>query len=104
MTDGDKIISNWNEFPTVENPNARYKFASFSIMRESDVHAISRQTYGVLAWMGDWGGLMDALKLLAPLLIMPFENFAMASSLAKLFVRLQPKVKKSSSIDVQSKI
>ena len=51
-------------------------------MRESDVRAISRQTYGVLDWMGDWGGLMDALKLLAQLLIMPFQNFAIVSSLA----------------------
>ena len=96
-TDGDIILSSWTNFPTQEDPTAKYKFASFAIQRESDKLAISRSAYGVLDWLGDWGGLMDALKMIGELIIMPFSGFRMMSTLAGLFITLKPENSESKS-------
>mmetsp|Transcript_2845 Transcript_2845/g.3878 ORF Transcript_2845/g.3878 Transcript_2845/m.3878 type:complete len:138 (+) Transcript_2845:506-919(+) len=93
-TDGNLIYSSWNEFPSAENPYSDYKFASFAVMRESDVEVISRQGYSVLDWLGDWGGLMDALIMIADILMIPLRRLAFASTLASIFVKVRPQTNK----------
>ena len=56
----------------MENPDGRYKFASAEINLSQDVLKVSRQTYSFLEWLGDVGGLMDALIVLIYVLIIPY--------------------------------
>ena len=38
-----------------------------------DVRNITRKTYGLLDWFGDWGGLLDSLFLIAELICYPIS-------------------------------
>jgi len=49
------------KFPTKSKPNTRYKFSSFTFQSSQDLIVIERQTYGLLMWLGDVGGLFGAL-------------------------------------------
>ena len=44
-----------------------------------DTAIINRQTYSLLDWLGDLGGLFDALYLIGYALIAPLANFALNS-------------------------
>ena len=47
---------------------------------------IERQTYSLLEWLGDVGGLFDGLTLLAHVIITPFVDYAVkATHLTSLF-------------------
>ena len=62
-----------------------------------------RETYDVLSWLGDIGGLTDALRILAQLLLRPFTSFHFASFLlSKLFLAKPDKSKESTSSRLQS--
>ena len=63
--------SSWNEFPTPNDPKSKYKFASLAFKHGKCLVAIDRQTYSLLDWLGDWGGLMDALFMIAEVIIAP---------------------------------
>ena len=56
--------SAWNKFPTPKNPLSRYKFTSIEVNFSPDVRTIFRQTYNILDWLGDVGGLTDALIII----------------------------------------
>lgn len=56
--------SNWTNFPTKENPNTFYKYVSISFESDKHLRLITRSTYSFLDWLGDIGGLNDALVLL----------------------------------------
>jgi len=56
--------SSWNKYPTKENPYSRYKFTSFELSISPDKMVINRQTYSLLDWLGDLGGLFDALCII----------------------------------------
>ena len=71
--------SAWNVFPTKENPNARYKFISVEFSFSYDQTLVQRQSYSLLDWMGDMGGLADAFYILGKLLIFPISSFALKS-------------------------
>ena len=59
-----------------------------------DLYEINRKTAGFLDWMGDWGGLIDALRFISTVLISPYSAFALHSRLVSLgVVRLLPKTK-----------
>ena len=49
-----------------------------------------RETYGVLSWLGDIGGLTDCLLLLGRLLLKPFTSFSLQTFLLSGLFRLQP--------------
>ena len=70
--------SSWVDYPTAENPYGKYKFTSahFRLALQS-LRQINRQTYSLLDWLGDCGGLMDALFLIAEILVAPFASFAL---------------------------
>ena len=67
------MYSSWNNFPTKENPTAKYKFGSFEIKRKQEKKITIRATYNILDWLGDWGGLMDALIMIGNFLVAPFR-------------------------------
>ncbi len=56
--------SSWNKFPTPELPFNRYKYSSLSVNVGPDKMIINRGTYSILDWLGDLGGLFDALFLI----------------------------------------
>ena len=45
----------------------------------------NRSTYSLLDWMGDLGGLFDALMTLCSLLVAPLANFSMKMTLMTTF-------------------
>ena len=75
MSDG--IPSSWNTYPTRENPSSRYKFMSIEVNMNLDKKRFSRQTYSLLDWLGDIGGLSDALLPIVGLLVSPLSSFAL---------------------------
>ena len=78
--------SSWNKFPTKEDPSRRYKFTSLEINMSLDKLVINRETYSLLDWLGDLGGLFDALKLIAQVIIYPVSSFSLSATLmSKLF-------------------
>ena len=55
---------------------------------------INRKTASFLDWMGDWGGLLDALKFLSTIIMSPYSAYALNSHLVSLgIVKLVPKRK-----------
>ena len=77
----DPEPSAWNKFPTVENPLTRYKFTSVEVNHSADRQTIGRQTYSILDWLGDMGGLVDALYYITKLLIHPLAAVALKTEL-----------------------
>ena len=51
---------------------------------------INRKTDNLLDWMGDWGGLIDGLSLIAEILINNYQVYAFKIKIAWLFVRFKP--------------
>ena len=56
--------SAWDKFPTDDNPNGLYKFTSIHIDLEKTLIKINRETYSLLDWLGDCGGLFDGLLII----------------------------------------
>ena len=73
--------SAWTKFPTAENPNTRYKFTSLVVFLDPDLTIIERQTYSVLEWLGDVGGLFDGLKIIGGVIIGPMAEFSLKATL-----------------------
>lgn len=77
------MLEHW---PTEENPDGFYKFSSIWIEFSQDQFMIERQSYSVLEWLGDIGGLFDALRLIGFLMVAPFAKFWLKSELlSKIF-------------------
>jgi hypothetical protein len=83
--------SSWNKYPTEENPSRRYKFISLDLVVGSDKLIINRETYALLDWLGDLGGLFDALFLLCGAFAGPVANFRMRATLFSKFFRFKPR-------------
>ena len=80
------LPSSWIYFPTDTSPSTKYKFASIEINLSPDVRKWERSTYSLLDWLGDLGGLYDALKYICSFIISPLSVFAMNQTvLTKLF-------------------
>jgi len=69
--------SSWNKFPTPQNPSTRYKYSSVEIILDPDKLVVNRQTYSLLDWLGDMGGLFDALRYLCMAVIHPVAQFTL---------------------------
>lgn len=80
--------SSWNTFPSEANPFARYKFMSVSFELSKDLRQINRQTYSFLDWLGDVGGLLEALFAIGDLFIGPFASFALKAKIVSMMVGL----------------
>ena len=84
----------WNTFPTDDKPDAMYKFTSVSFEFNKDLRQINRQTYSFLDWLGDCGGLLDALHFIAKIFVSPLSIYALNSKLVSNLVHF----KKSKSV------
>ena len=61
--------SSWTQYPD------RYKFLSLEFTFGKDYVQTRRSAYSLLDWLGDVGGLTDALFLLVELVVAPFASF-----------------------------
>ena len=81
--------SAWNNWPTKESPDNKFKYFGFEISNSPDLKQIDRSTYGILDWMGDCGGLFDALLIIGSVIVNPFSVLALQSRIAFLLVKQQ---------------
>ena len=87
FTKSSPMPSSWIYFPTAEEPSTRYKYISVEINMSIDLISWERQTYSLLDWLGDLGGLYDALYLIFAALISPITMFTLHSTLLTSFFR-----------------
>lgn len=66
---GLPFISTFNQFPT------RWKICALQINLSYDQNVISRQTYDLLLFLGDIGGLNGALAVLGTLIVGWYSQF-----------------------------
>ena len=78
-----------NKWPTKEEPDNNYQYGSMVILFSQDIKSIERNTYSTLEWLGDIGGLFDALSALGSLISAPFTAMALE---AELFIRFLPAI------------
>ena len=67
-------ISSWSD-DLIKNPGGRYKYVSMELNFSQDLHVTTRQTYSLLDWLGDIGGLLDALRYTVQLLMLPYVGY-----------------------------
>ena len=85
--------SAWTDYPT------RYKFIGVEILLNFDLNAYSRNTYSLLQWFGDLGGLNEALQFMGSVMVSGFASFNSGSFLiSRLFIQSNLKYRKSRSI------
>ena len=68
------LPSSWSTYPTKDNPESPYKFASWYIRLNPDLVVVNRETYGFLDWLGDIGGLFDGLRYLFGWIVAPLAS------------------------------
>ena len=83
------VASAWDKFPTAEEPNNKYKFSSVHVSINMNLRQVNRSTYSLLDWLGDCGGLYDALHIIGLLLTSPFSSFAAKQVLARTIVKYE---------------
>ena len=64
----------------------RYRFMGIQFFASSDQKIISRDTYNLLTWIGDCGGLVDGVYLILFGLI---KHFGLASMITSMIVDLK---------------
>lgn len=82
-------ISAWDVFPTPDSPGSRYKFTSLEVNFSQNLNTIYRQTYSILDWLGDVGGLYDAVLIIIHVATLPFSTFALRTQLLSSLFRLR---------------
>ena len=68
----------WVNYPTRDNLNRDYKFCGFEINKGHDLEIWNRNTYSFLDFLGDLGGLYDALQSVCLALVAPFSSLALS--------------------------
>ena len=79
---GETTSSSWTDFPKL------YKFISFEINMHLDRVNWNRQTYSFLNWLGDVGGLADALRYICQAFVTAFSGFSLRVTLARYFFKI----------------
>ena len=64
----------WDEDLTV-NPKGKYKFSSLEVGLNLDLNVTNRQSYNFLEWLGDIGGLADALFIISEVLLSGYSTY-----------------------------
>ena len=72
-----------------ENPDGKYKYGSIYIEIDPYLQMFNRQQYGLLDWLGDIGGLIEAFQYLTQFVLKPFLKFSYASFIVSNFFRLK---------------
>ena len=75
------LPSAWIHFPTEENPSTKYKFISVEFNYSPHITTWARSTYSFLDWLGDLGGLFDALLYGCKFLLIPFSDFTLRTKI-----------------------
>ena len=86
--------SSYTVFPTKEDPSRIYKFTSIWLELGRYENIIERQTYSLLEWVGDVGGLYDGLRLICHVLMTPISTYALKSFLLAQIYRSTNKVQR----------
>lgn len=81
--------SAWNVHPTVD-PNGLYKFTSYEINLNQKSIVVNRSTYDILSWLGDLGGLNEALVRIVGLFLKPFTLYNLGSTMLVALFKLLP--------------
>ena len=81
--------SAWTDHPTV-NATGLYKFVSVELNLDQQKLVIMRETYDVLSWLGDVGGLTDCLLLIGKIILKPFTSYSLQTFLLSGLFRMQP--------------
>lgn len=74
----------------MENPLSKYKFTSLEVNLSLHKKVINRQTYSLLDWLGDFGGLIDGLYYLCKFLMSPVTAFSLQATLLSTLFRQRP--------------
>ena len=77
--------SSWNEFPTAQSKSTKFKYASIEWNYDHNLFHWQRQTYSLLDWLGDLGGLFDALWYVVSLIVRPASAFVLQTILLTFF-------------------
>jgi len=64
-----------------------WKITSATVLLNPDVLSYERQTYSLLDWVGDIGGLYDGLRLLGSFIIAPFAIYSLQVELVSTIFR-----------------
>lgn len=83
---GNLESSAWTNYPS------RYKFTGLEILLNFDLVIYNRETYDTLQWLGDLGGLNDALSVFGRVAVSGFAAFNSGSFLvSQLYSQSSPK-------------
>lgn len=72
---GEPIISSWTQHPK------KYKFTGLELLYDNNVNLVARETYGLLEFLGDLGGLNEALRVSFGLILAPLTSFVLSAEL-----------------------
>ena len=67
-----------------------YKYTSLYMSMSQDSMSINRETYGLLAYAGDLGGLYEALFVICSRIVGPVSRFSLNAALLSSLFRWQP--------------
>ena len=74
----------------IENPNGKRKYTSAHIMIAPMKQVTVRQTYGLLDYFGDIGGLIDFLYYIVAFVLHPLWQFFYSSHMLTSLFRAKP--------------
>ena len=81
------IISSWTNHPK------KYKFTGLELLYDNDVNLVARETYGFLEFLGDLGGLNEALRVAFGFILSPLTTFVLSAELMMSLFRVQNRSK-----------
>ena len=85
----EPLLSSWTD-DLSENPNGLFKFTSADIIIDPMKQVTVRQTYGLLDYFGDIGGLIDFLYYFVAFILYPLWQFIYSSHMLTSLFRTKP--------------
>ena len=73
-----------------KDPLGIYKFTSLNVSLDSSIKAFTRETYDVLSWLGDCGGLRDGIIWIGSVIISAFSSYSAKNLLLTTLFRVIP--------------
>ena len=73
--------SSFNKWPTEEEPDNHYKISSVVVTLDQNISQIERSTYSSLEWLGDIGGLNDAMRIIGQFIVGPVAAFSLKAEM-----------------------
>lgn len=77
--------SKWQQYPH------HYKFVGVDVNFTTTLHVIERSTYGLLEFVGDMGGLLDALMIMGALLVYPMAEWHIKNTILHALFMFKPR-------------